>query len=147
MKADVVQQSTARSVGAGRLDEAVWGIEPNIRGDAPGAGSPAGERAPRHRRTKTRGRSSRRWPQAVAPEGHRPRPAGLDPRAALVGGGVVFGPHPRDYTQAMPKQMRRPGRAIGAVGQVRDERMTVIDGLDGDRAEDQGDEGRHRAAA
>ncbi len=26
---------------------------------------------------------------------------------SMKGGGVVFGPHPRDYTQRMPKQMRR----------------------------------------
>ena len=33
--------------------------------------------------TKTPRRGPRRWPQAVPPEGHRPRPAGLDPRAAV----------------------------------------------------------------
>ena len=33
--------------------------------------------------TKTRGRGPRRWPQALQAEGHRPRPPGLDPRAAV----------------------------------------------------------------
>ena len=34
--------------------------------------------------TKTRAEVARRWRQAVAPEGHRPRPAGLDPLAAVA---------------------------------------------------------------
>ena len=33
--------------------------------------------------TKTRGEVRGGWQEAVPPEGHRPRPAGLDPRAAV----------------------------------------------------------------
>jgi large subunit ribosomal protein L4 len=34
-------------------------------------------------KTKTPRRGPRRWPQALQAEGHRPRPSGLDPRAAV----------------------------------------------------------------
>ena len=34
-------------------------------------------------KTKTSWRGPRRWQEAVPPEGHRPRPSGFDPRAAV----------------------------------------------------------------
>ena len=48
-----------------------------------------------------------------------------------VGGGVVFGPHPRKYTQAMPKQMRRLAIRSVLSAKLRDERVSVVDGLTG----------------
>ncbi len=45
------------------------------------------------------------------------------------GGGVVWGPHPRKYTQDMPKKMRRLAiRSVLSVKQ-RDEQLVVVDGL------------------
>ena len=51
--------------------------------DPPGRRGPAGRRAPGHARHQDPRRGPRRWPQAVQAEGHRPRPSGLDPRAAV----------------------------------------------------------------
>jgi large subunit ribosomal protein L4 len=42
---------------------------------------------------------------------------------------VVFGPHPRKYTQAMPRQMRRLAIRSVLSAQLRDDRLTIIDGL------------------
>jgi large subunit ribosomal protein L4 len=46
-----------------------------------------------------------------------------------IGGGVVFGPHPRKYTQALPRQMRVLAIRSVLSAKVRDERLSVIQGL------------------
>src|SRR5690606_30030416 len=45
------------------------------------------------------------------------------------GGGVVFGPHPRKYTQRMPRQMRRLAIRSALSAKMRDDRVTVVSGL------------------
>ena len=117
MNALMFYNTDGKVVGSVELDETVWGIEPNIAVMHQALVRQQANARVGTRRHQDPRRSARRWSQAVAPEGHRPRPAGLDPRAALVGGGVVFGPHPRNYTQDMPKQMRASGGALGAFGQ------------------------------
>jgi large subunit ribosomal protein L4 len=47
-----------------------------------------------------------------------------------TGGGVVWGPHQRDYSQDMPKKMRGLAVRSALSAKIRDERLTVIDGLD-----------------
>ena len=47
-----------------------------------------------------------------------------------VGGGVVWGPHPRKYTQRMPKKMRQLAVRSALSAKVRDERLIVIAGLE-----------------
>ncbi|MBI2917202.1 MAG: 50S ribosomal protein L4 [Chloroflexi bacterium] len=46
------------------------------------------------------------------------------------GGGVVFGPHPRDYRQDMPKKMRRLALRCVLSSKVREERLVVVEGFD-----------------
>jgi len=43
------------------------------------------------------------------------------------GGGVIFGPHPRSYRQAMPKKMRRLAIRSILSAKVADEELKVID--------------------
>ncbi len=51
-------------------------------------------------------------------------------RAPLLrGGGVVFGPHPRDFRQAMPKKMRRLALRCVLSAKVADEEIIVVDKL------------------
>ncbi len=45
----------------------------------------------------------------------------------LKGGGVAFGPHPRDYRQDMPKKMRRLAIRGVLSAKARDEDLIVID--------------------
>ena len=44
-------------------------------------------------------------------------------------GGVVFGPHPRSYRQRMPKKMRRLAIRCALSDKVREERLTLLEGL------------------
>jgi large subunit ribosomal protein L4 len=46
------------------------------------------------------------------------------------GGGVIFGPHPRDYSQALPKKMRRQAIRCVLSSKVADETMLILDELD-----------------
>jgi len=46
------------------------------------------------------------------------------------GGGAIFGPHPRDYSQSLPKKMRRQAIRCVLSGKVADEAMVVLDELD-----------------
>ena len=46
-----------------------------------------------------------------------------------VGGGVVFGPKPRDYRQAMPKKARRAALRSALSAKVRDGALIVLDDL------------------
>ncbi len=45
------------------------------------------------------------------------------------GGGVVFGPHPRSYRQAMPKKMRRLALRCVLSGKATDGGLKVVDSL------------------
>jgi len=47
----------------------------------------------------------------------------------LRGGGVVFGPHPRDYTQAMPKKMRQLALKCVLSDKIREGKLKVVDKL------------------
>ncbi len=46
------------------------------------------------------------------------------------GGGVVFGPHPRSYEQAMPRKMRRLAMRSALSAKARDGQITIINSLD-----------------
>jgi hypothetical protein len=46
-----------------------------------------------------------------------------------VGGGTVFGPHLRDYSQSLPKKMRRLAIRSALSGKVADGQLVVIDRL------------------
>jgi len=48
---------------------------------------------------------------------------------SMKGGGVVFGPHPRDYSQRMPKQMRRLALRSALSQKAIEGHVGVIDGF------------------
>ncbi len=45
------------------------------------------------------------------------------------GGGVVFGPHPRKYTQSMPRKMRRLALRSALSQKVTEQRLLLVSGL------------------
>ena len=45
------------------------------------------------------------------------------------GGGAIFGPHPRDYSQSLPKKMRRQAIRCVLSSKVADDAMLVLDEL------------------
>ena len=77
------------------------------RRPAPGRRRAACQPAQGHARHQDPRRGRGGGTQDVAPEGHRPRAAGLHPAPHWRGGGIVFGPHPRSYHKDLPRKMRR----------------------------------------
>jgi large subunit ribosomal protein L4 len=110
-------------------DDAVFGIEPNA---AVVHQTLLAQLAARHtgqHSTQTRGevRGSTR-------KIRRQKGLGVSRQGAIrspihKGGGVVFGPKPRSYAQALPKRMRRLAIRSVLASRARDERMFVVDGL------------------
>lgn len=49
----------------------------------------------------------------------------------FVGGGIVFGPRPRDYRMDFPKKMKRASLASALTSALVEGKMTVVDGLSG----------------
>jgi large subunit ribosomal protein L4 len=128
MQFDVVN-TKGEVVGQTDLDETVWGIEPHmavmhqalVRQQANARLGTAD--------TKTRGEVSGGGRKPWRQKGTGRARQGSTRSPQWKGGGVVFGPHPRSYTQAMPRQMRRLAIRSVLSAKLRDDRLTVIEGL------------------
>lgn len=116
-------------VGAFDLDDRVFGIEPNkaVVHQAVVA-QLANQRKGTHD-TKTRGEvrggTHKMWRQkgtGRARQGDRRAPH-------WVGGGVVFGPHPRSYHKDLPRKMRRLAMKSALSARVAESALTVVDDL------------------
>lgn len=114
------------------LPEYVFGIEPNV-----GLMHQAYLRQMANARqgthsTLTRGQVSRTGAKMYRQKGtgrarHGDRGANI-----FVGGGVVHGPKPRKYTQAMPKKMRRKAIRSALSALLRDNQLVFVDKLEMD---------------
>ncbi|HVX31463.1 MAG TPA: 50S ribosomal protein L4 [Nitrolancea sp.] len=117
------------SAGEIELADSVFGIEPNVPVMHQAyVRQMANARLGTHD-TKTRGqvRGGGRKPWRQKGTGRARQGSIRAPQ--WKGGGVVWGPHPRKYTQAMPKKMRRLAiRSVLSVKQ-RDQQLIVVDGL------------------
>ena len=63
-----------------------------------------------------------------------------------VGGGKVFGPHPRDYAYTVPKKVKRAALASALSLRAQEKKLVVVDKLVVRRAQDQA-AGRHPQGA
>lgn len=130
MQIDVLN-TAGEVVSQQQLDETVWGIEPNIpvmhqallRQQANARLGTADTKT----RAEVRGGGKKPWRQKGTGRARQ----GSTRSPQWVGGGVVFGPHPRKYTQALPRQMRVLAIRSVLSAKIQDERVTVIEGLDG----------------
>lgn len=128
MQVDVYDTAGA-VVAQQELDETVWGIEPNIAVMHQAlVRQHANARLGTHQtktRAQVRGGGRKPWRQKGTGRARQ----GSIRAPQWKGGGVVWGPHPRNYTQKMPRQMRRLAIRSALSAKVRDERLTVIRGL------------------
>ena len=128
MKVDVVNMKGA-VVGSVDLDDTVWGIEPHIQVMHQALLRQLANARLGTRNTKTRGevRGGGRKPWRQKGTGRARQGSIRSPQ--WVGGGVVWGPHPRSFKQEMPHKMRQLAVRSALSAKVRDERLTVIQGL------------------
>src|SRR6187200_338429 len=129
MKIDV-HNIAGEVVGSAELDDSVWKIEPNI-GVMHQAllRQQANARLGTHdtkTRSEVRGGGRKPWRQKGTGRARQ----GSTRSPNWVGGGVVWGPHMRDFSQDMPKKMRGLAVRSALSAKVRDERLIVIDGLE-----------------
>lgn len=129
MQIDVLN-TAGEIVSQQTLDETVWGIEPNIpvmhqallRQQANARQGTADTKT----RAEVRGGGKKPWRQKGTGRARQ----GSTRSPQWIGGGVVFGPHPRKYTQALPRQMRVLAIRSVLSAKIKDERVSVIQGLD-----------------
>ncbi len=111
------------------VDDAVFGIEPNMA-----VLHQAFVRQRNNQRAGTASTKTRGLVQGSTRKIRMQKYTGRARQGSIraphhVGGGVVFGPHPRDYSQAMPKKMRRLAIRSALSGKVADGQLIIIDRL------------------
>src|SRR5680860_1075644 len=128
MQKDVLNAQGGKA-GSIDLDDTVWGIEPHVSVMHQAVVRQlANARLGTHEtktRSQVRGGGRKPWRQKGTGRARQ----GTIRAPQWKGGGVVFGPHPRKYTQAMPRQMRRLAIRSALSAKLADERLTVIKGL------------------
>jgi large subunit ribosomal protein L4 len=124
-----VHNTAGEVIGQAELDETVWNIEPNIAVMHQALLlQQANQRQGTHdtkTRSEVRGGGKKPWRQKGTGRARQ----GSTRAPQWIGGGVVWGPHPRKYTQRMPQKMRILAIRSALSAKVRDERLTVISGL------------------
>ncbi len=124
-----VHSTTGEVVAQTELDETVWGIEPHIAVMHQALlRQQANARKGTHNtltRGLVRGGGKKPWRQKGTGRARQ----GSIRSPQWKGGGVVFGPHPRSYVQALPRKMRRLAIRSALSAKLRDERVTVVRGL------------------
>lgn len=128
MKYDIVDLTGTKS-GEVELDETVWGIEPNIAVMHQAlvmqlANARIGT-ADTKTRAEVRGGGRKPWRQKGTGRARQ----GSIRAPHWVGGGVTFGPHPRKYTQRMPKRMRRLAVRSALSAKLADGRITFVSNI------------------
>jgi large subunit ribosomal protein L4 len=125
-----VKSVTGEVVRQIALDERVFGIEPNIAVVHQAVVAQLANRRRGTHSTKTRG--------MVAGGGRKPwrqKGTGRARQGSIRaphwrGGGVVFGPHPRSYHQALPRKMRRLALRSVLSAKLRDGELVVLDKIE-----------------
>jgi len=80
--------------------------------------------------TKTRGEVNKTKAKAWRQKGTGRARHGAKSAPIWVGGGVAFGPKPRDFSLTLPKKMKQRALASALTSKLKDEAIKVVDGLE-----------------
>lgn len=124
-----VKDISGKVVGSVDADDNIWGAEANgpLVHQAVVA-QQANKRQGTHD-TQTRGEVTASTRKLRAQKGSGRARIGSRKSPVLRGGGVAHGPHPRSYTQKIPKKMKRQALRVALADHVREESLTVLDAL------------------
>jgi large subunit ribosomal protein L4 len=125
----VVYDSKGEQSGELKLPEAIFGQAPNV-----GVMHQALQRQLNNARqgsasTKTRGDVSGGGRKPFRQKGLGRSRHGSTREPSMVGGGVVFGPHPRSFRQEMPRKMRRLALRSALAVKANEGKVSVIEGF------------------
>lgn len=128
MQLKVVNQA-GKQVDSIEVDDAVFGIEPNLAVmHQVVVAHQANRRAGTHS-TRTRGEVEGSTKKIRVQKGTGRARQGSIRAPHHKGGGIVFGPKPRKYTQRIPKMLRRLAIRSALSAKVRSNELVVIDEL------------------
>lgn len=127
MKLDVFKIDGSKSGETITLDENIFGIEPNnhvlyltIKAHL------ANKRQGTHKakeRNEVRGGGRKPWKQ----KGRGTARAGTTRSPLWVGGGTIFGPKPRDYSQSINKKVKKLARKSALSSKAKAEQIVVVE--------------------
>ena len=116
LMAGLTAPSSAATASRRRCVDEMFGLRAEPAAAARGRQGRGRRAPPGHALGQDARPGSRRRRQAVPPEGHRPRPPGHDPRAAVhAAAASSSGPTPRSYAVKVNRKAARKARAIGAL--------------------------------
>ena len=117
-------------ISTAQLDERVWDIEPNraVLHQAVVAQQANARRGTHDTKTRgeVRGGGKKMWRQKGTGRARQ----GSSRAPHWTGGGVVFGPHPRDYSQKFPKKMRRLAMRSALSAKVDDQAVVLVEAFE-----------------
>ena len=112
------------------LSDDIFGIEPNAHAIQAVVRNQLANRRQGTQSTKTRsevrGGGKRPWRQKGTGRARH----GSTRSAQYVGGGIIFGPKPRDYSYTVPKKVRRLAMKSVLSAKVNDSQIIVLESLD-----------------
>ncbi len=116
-------------VGSVDLDERVFGIEPNRAVLHQAVVMQLANKRKGTHQTKTRAEVAGGTHKMYRQKGTGRARQGDRRAPHWTGGGVVFGPHPRSYRQAMPRKMRRLAMRSALSARLAEAALSVVDEL------------------
>jgi len=124
-----VKDISGKVVGSVVGDDSVWGAEFNEALLHQAVVAQQANRRQGTQDTLTRAEVSYSTRKMRAQKGSGRARLGSRKSPAMRGGGVAHGPHPRSYTQKLPKKMRQQALRVALSGHVRDESLVVLDAI------------------
>ncbi|CAN5715098.1 50S ribosomal protein L4 [soil metagenome] len=125
-----VFDTKAAEVGTEELDDSIFLIEPNVAVmHQAHVRQQANRRLGTHNtktRSEVRGGGRKPWRQKGTGRARH----GSTRSPIWRSGGVVFGPHPRSYSQKMPKKMRRLAIRSALSAKAASEQVVIVSGLE-----------------
>ncbi|MGE5421879.1 MAG: 50S ribosomal protein L4 [Ignavibacteriales bacterium] len=120
---------TGAQVGEIDLSDSVFGIEPNEAVVHQVVKAQLANRRVGTHSTKTRGQVSGSGKKPWRQKGTGRARSGQKRSPVWRGGGIVFGPHPRDYSIQLPRKVRRLALKSVLSDKVRNAQIVVVEGL------------------
>ena len=125
-----VKRRTGEVAGTIELDDAIFGIEPNVSVLHQVVTAQLAARRMGSQSTKTRaevqGGGAKPWRQKGTGRARQ----GSTRAPHWRHGGIVFGPHPRDYRLGIPKKVRQLAKKSALNARAREEALFVVDSLE-----------------
>jgi large subunit ribosomal protein L4 len=127
MKVDIYKIDGKSSGKKVELSDSIFGVEPNDHAIYLSVKSYlANQRQGTHKakeRGEVRGGGKKPWKQ----KGRGGARAGTTRSPLWIGGGTIFGPRPRDYSQDLTKKVKKLARKSALSHKVKDEQLIVVE--------------------